>query len=67
MSYNLTELVNAGAQMVDHAAMRRNEWRDWLGLPPDPDMDDIIVLENYLPVNRLGDQKKLNPDGGEEE
>lgn len=66
MSYNLTELVNAGAQMVDHAAMRRNEWRDWLGLPPDPDMDDIIVLENYLPVDRLGDQNKL-VNGGEDE
>ena len=69
MSYDLTELVNAGAQMVDHAAMRRNEWRDWLGLPPDPDMNDIIVLENYLPVNRLGDQKKLIQDesnGGEQ-
>lgn len=66
MQYNLTELVNAGAQMVDHAAMRRNEWRDWLGLPPDPDMDDIIVLENYLPVDRLGDQNKLS-GGGENE
>lgn len=65
MSYNITELVNAGAQMVDHAAMRRNEWRDMLGLPPDPDMDEIIVLENYLPVDRLGDQEKLR--GGESE
>lgn len=66
MSYDLTALVNAGAAMVDHAAMRRNEWRDWLGLPPDPDMDDIIVLENYLPIDRLGDQKKLT-EGGEGE
>lgn len=65
MNYNMTELVNAGAQMVDHAAMRRNEWRDWMGLPPDPDMDEVIVLENYLPVDRLGDQKKLI--GGEDE
>lgn len=67
MQYNLAELVNAGAQMVDHAAMRRNEWRDWMGLPPDPDMDEVIVLENYLPVDRLGDQKKLINGGGEDE
>lgn len=60
MNYDLKELVEAGAEMVDHAAMRRNEWRDWMGLPPDPDMDEIIVLENYLPVERLGDQNKLN-------
>lgn len=64
MSYDIGELVSAGAAMVDHAAMRRNEWRDWMGLPPDADMDDIIVLENYLPVDRLGDQKKLI--GGED-
>lgn len=64
MSYDISELVAAGAAMVDHAALRRNEWRDWMGLPPDSDMDDIIVLENYLPVDRLGDQKKLI--GGEE-
>lgn len=66
MQYNLAELVTAGASMVDHAAMRRNEWRDWMGLPPDPDMDDVIVLENYLPIDRLGDQKKLISEGGEE-
>ena len=65
MQYEIKDLVDAGAQMVDHAAMRRNEWRDWMGLPPDPDMDEIIVLENYLPVDRLGDQKKLI--GGEDE
>lgn len=63
MSYDLGVLVNAGAAMVDHAAMRRNEWRDWMGLPPDPDMDDIIVLENYLPSDRLGDQGKLTGGG----
>lgn len=62
MNYDISELVNAGAAMVDHAAMRRNEWRDWMGLPPDPDMEDIIVLENYLPVDRLGDQKKLKEE-----
>ena len=60
MNYELEELVKAGAEMVDRIAMRRNEWRDWMGLPPDPDMDDLIALENYLPADRLGDQRKLN-------
>ena len=39
--------------------MRRNELRDWLSMPPDPEMDEIFLLENYLPVNLLGYQKKL--------
>lgn len=63
MNYELEELVKAGAEMVDRIAMRRNEWRDWMGLPPDPDMDELIALENYLPADRLGDQKKLSGGG----
>ena len=62
-SYNITELVNAGSQMVQLAAMRRNELRDWVGLAPDPEMDKIIVLENYLNQEDLSNQNKLK--GGE--
>lgn len=50
--------------MTNSAAMRRNEWRDWVGMTPDPEMDDIIVLENYLPQGELGNQNKLNKEGG---
>jgi len=66
-NYSLTELVNVGKELIDRMAMRRNELRDWLGLPPDEEMDELLALENYIPVDRLGDQKKLNPDqeGGE--
>ena len=65
MSYSLDELVRAGAEMVDRMAMRRNEWRDWLGMEPDEEMWELLALENYIPANRLGDQKKLN--GGSSE
>lgn len=64
-SYSITELVGAGKELVDRMAMRRNEWRDWLGLSPDTDMDELLALENYIPADRLGDQKKLN--GGDED
>lgn len=63
-SYSITELVSAGAEMVDRMALRRNEWRGWLNLPPDPEMDELLALENYLPADRLGDQGKL-VQGGE--
>jgi hypothetical protein len=65
-AYKLPELISAGAAMVERQAMRRNEWRDWLGLPPDGEMNEIIALENYIPASRLGDQKKLLPEGGDE-
>lgn len=62
-SYSITELVSAGKELVDRMAMRRNEWRDWLGLSPDEDMEDLLALENYIPADRLGDQKKLKGEG----
>ena len=64
LNYDIQELISAGAQMADRMALRRNEWRDWVGLPPDADMDELLGLENYIPVNKMGDQKKLK--GGEE-
>ena len=44
--------------------MRRNELRDWLGMSPDPEMDDVLILENYLRKNKndLSDAQT----GGEE-
>lgn len=64
LDYDLTELIKSGVELVDRAAMRRNELRDWVGLPYDEDMDELLMLENYLPTDRLGDQKKLNEGGG---
>ena len=64
-SYSVTELVSAGGEMVDRMALRRNEWRSWLNLPPDPDMNELLALENYLPQDRLGDQGKLIQNVGE--
>lgn len=59
ISYDFAEIVTAGKEMVDRMALRRNEWRDLAGFPPDADMDELLALENYLPADRLGDQKKL--------
>ena len=63
LNYSMEELIKAGAEMVDRMAMRRNEWRDWMGLEWDPEMDELLALENYIPASRLGDQNKLS--GGE--
>ena len=65
-NYSLTDLVSVGSQLIDRMAMRRNELRDWLGLPPDAEMDELLALENYIPVSRLADQKKLKDAGDDE-
>lgn len=64
-NYNITEMVSAGAEMVDRMALRRNEWRSWVNMPPDPEMNELLALENYIPQDRLGDQGKLVQNGGE--
>ena len=68
-NYDLDKCISAGREMVDRMAMDRNEWRDWVGLPPSPKMEEILGLENYIPANRLGDQKKLvgNEEGEQHE
>lgn len=62
-AYDINEIITAGKEMVDRMAMRRNEWRDWVGLSPDEDMEELLALENYIPADRLGDQKKLIEGG----
>lgn len=59
LNYSMEELIKAGSEMVEHMAMTRNEWRDWMGLEPRPDMDELLALENFIPADRLGDQNKL--------
>ena len=65
-NYKLAELEQAGHAMVQSLAMTRNEWRDWMTLDPREDMEEIIALENYIPADKLGDQKKLIQTGGDE-
>lgn len=58
-SYDLIDLVTAGTALVDRNTLRRNELRDWIGMNPDPEMNELIVLENYVPADLLGEQNKL--------
>jgi HK97 family phage portal protein len=68
-SYNLTELVSAGSQMAKINAMRRNELRDWVGLDPDDEMEELLVLENFIKQQDVDKQGKLHQEpsgkGGE--
>lgn len=48
----------------DRGYVTGNEARDAIGLPPsdDPSMDEHRVLENYIPADMAGNQKKLNKE-----
>ena len=37
-----------------------NEVREKIGMEPRDGLDDLLILENYIPAEKSGDQKKLN-------
>ena len=63
--YSLAEQMAFVTEMVKDGMLNRNEGRTEFDYSPvdDPGMNEYNVLENYIPVAKVGDQKKLK--GGE--
>lgn len=66
MSYDIQSIYTVFGGLRTQGVVTGNEVRDMLGMSPreDEGMDELIMLENYIPADRIGDQSKLN--GGQE-
>ena len=62
-SYDFNVMASTGAELYDKGIMTGNEVRGWLDLSPKEGLDDLIILENYIPAEDIGNQKKLNNGG----
>jgi hypothetical protein len=63
MDWDLNTIASVFGALSDRAIVTGNEVRDRLGMSPVEGLDELRLLENYVPLDKIGDQKKLVQDG----
>lgn len=66
-SYSIVELAGVAKDWRGAGLMSGNEARNWIDLPPKEGLDELVMLENYIPADRLGDQNKLGGNTSQKE
>lgn len=59
-AYDIKTLADVGRDLFSCGILSGNEVRDSINYSSREGLDELIILENYIPSSMIGDQKKLN-------
>lgn len=62
-AYALKEIADVYKDLRAIGVVDGNEVRDAIGMQPREGLDELVMLENYIPTDKLGDQQKLVQGG----
>lgn len=62
MSWDIQTIASVFGNLSDRGFITGNEVRDQIGMSPKEGLDELRVLENYIPYEMSGLQKKLNTE-----
>ena len=63
MDWDIQTIYSVFGGLSDKGIVTGNEVRDRLGMSPLEGLDDLRILENYIPSDMIGQQKKLIQEG----
>lgn len=67
MNWDIQKIASVFGELRKQGIVSGNEVRDRVGMSPRDGLDELVMLENYVPADRLGDQKKLIQGGKDDE
>lgn len=59
LDWDIKTISDVFGGLSDRGLVTGNEVRDKIGMSPKEELDELRILENYIPADKVGDQKKL--------
>lgn len=64
-AYSMEEIAGVYSNLYTKGLVTGNEVRDALGMSPKDELNELTILENYIPLDKIGNQEKIGGDTDE--